>query len=143
MSYQRRAIQSVDVQVNEQSGGILVDVGEAANLALVEVARGETVIGDTSAGNATQITATDTPCHVVILSAPSSSDANGLNTFPLFAVVSSSAVAHADAVAGGTYIGIANHEGMPVYAANANQVRVAGLTAGDTVRWIVLRRATA
>ena len=116
----------------------VIDVDMNALLAAtnpVVASSGTKEVGDTSAGNAVQLSAGSVPCKYVILAAPSVKEASGLNTNPVYAHYAADAPTHANALLNGRYIGTANFEGIRIYTDNVNKVYLAGFTAGDSVRW--------
>jgi hypothetical protein len=100
------------------------------------LAAGETPIGDTSETNGVQLTATATACVFVRLMAPTTDNESGLNTGSVYAADGAgAAVTHANCLAKGLCIANNNYEGDVLHCADASHVRVAGLNAGDAVRW--------
>ncbi len=126
-------IQSATVAIDEETDALRV-----AALGLKVLAAGVKVVGDTSGGNAVQLTASSSASQMVILMAPTPGNANGANDDAIFASVNGSAPTHAACLLQGRYISKANFEGIRIYTDDPARVYLAGFVAGDEIRYQII-----
>ena len=102
----------------------------------------EFAVGDTSAGNATQLDTANlgssTPCRAVRICAPTTHQTENTDYIYIKVQLAPATITHADALKGAIPLHYSNYEGVTVLVDNANRIYLAGYAGSTKVEYQII-----